>query len=178
MEKMKNKLAYYLNLNYPIEIKRIPDSEGGGYTATIPQLGKYAFVGDGESIEEAIQNLEEIKAYLFEKYLDEGIPIPEPLDEEEKNYSGKFVLRVPSELHRFLAQEAKRNGTTLNQYCVYLLTRKSYLKGIQDELAEVREEIKDVFTWLKKIEYKIEPDKGKYSYPQMTINTFEYNQSA
>ncbi len=177
MKQRKNNLNYYLNLNYPIEIKRIPDEEGGGYTATIPQLGKYAFVGDGESIEEAIQNLEEIKSYLFKKYLEEGIPIPEPRNDEEKNYSGRFVLRVPSELHRFLAQEAKRNGTTLNQYCVYLLTRKSYLKGIQDELAEVREEIKDVFMWLRKIEYKIEPEKGKYSYPPMTIKS-EYNQSA
>ncbi len=175
---MKTKLNYYLQLNYPIEIKKIPEEQGGGYSASIPQLGRYAFIGDGDTIQEAVENLQEVKKYLFEKYLEEGIPIPEPFEEDDKNYSGKFLLRVPAELHRFLATEAKRNNTTLNQYCVYLLTRKSYLKGIQDEIAEVREEIKDVYTWLRKIDYKIEPDNKKFTSPKMTFNKYDYDRSA
>ncbi len=128
---MKKNLAYYMNLNYPIEIIKIKEEEGGGFQASIPLLGKYAFLGDGETIEEAIMNLTEIKKYLFEKYLEQNIPIPEPGEDEEKGYSGKFVLRIPSELHRYLSLEAKKNKTTLNQYCLYLLTKTSLLNSLQ-----------------------------------------------
>lgn len=167
---MKKNLKYYLNINYPMEIQKIKEEEGGGYSATIPQLGKYAFMGDGDTIEEAIESLNEIKKYLFEKYLKEGIPIPEPQEEEEKNYSGKFLLRVPVELHRFLALEAKRNETTLNQYCTYILTRKSFLKNIQDELEEVKNDIKNVFTWIKETKYNMDTGgSSSYKYPKMEI---------
>lgn len=175
---MKKNLKYYMELPYTVEVKPIPASEGGGYTASIPQLGKYAFVGDGETINEAIENLNEIKAYLFEKYLDEGIPIPEPEEEEEKEYSGKFLLRIPTELHRFLALEAKKNDTTLNQYCLYLLTRKSFLKTIQDDLQEVKSEVINVFSCLKDIDYKIEHSTSKYEYPQNGMKIYEYDKSA
>jgi len=75
---MKKDLRYFLDINYPIEINEIPKNEGGGVTASIPVLGKYAFRGDGETIDEAIENLNNIKEYLFKKYLDQNIPIPEP----------------------------------------------------------------------------------------------------
>ncbi len=175
---MKTKtLQYYLDLNYPIEIRKIPEEEGGGYSASIPFLGKYAFVGDGETIDEALTSLENIKSYLFEKYLQEGIPIPEPPEEEEKGYSGKFVLRVPKELHRFLAIEAKKNGTTLNQYCLYLLTRKAFLKGIQDDIKDVKEEITRVFSCIKNIDYKIEHARS-FAYPKMKIWDKDYDKAA
>ena len=120
---MEKNLEYYLTLNYPIEIIKIKEEEGGGFQASIPLLGKYAFLGDGETIEEAIVNLAETQKYLFQKYLEQSIPIPEPGEEEEKEYSGKFVLRIPAELHRYLSFEAQKNKTTLNQYCLYLLTK-------------------------------------------------------
>ncbi|GAK54128.1 toxin-antitoxin system, antitoxin component, HicB family [Candidatus Moduliflexus flocculans] len=73
---MEKNLDFYLNISYPIEIEKIAPDEGGGILASIPMLGKHAFLGDGETIEEALANLEEIKTYLFQKYLNQGIPIP------------------------------------------------------------------------------------------------------
>jgi predicted HicB family RNase H-like nuclease len=35
--------------------------------------------------------------------------------------SGKFVVRVPADLHTQLAVEAARQGVSLNQLCVALL---------------------------------------------------------
>jgi len=167
---MKKDLKYYLNLNYPIEVVKIKEEDGGGYQASIPMLGRFAFVGDGDSIEEALNNLEKVKKILFKKYIDQNIPIPEPEIEEEKKYSGRFVLRLPTELHRFLALEAKKNKTTLNQYCTYLLTRKSYLHNIQEELISLSEEIRDVFTRIKEIHYKIDHPKQSSS----TINIEDF----
>lgn len=48
------------------------------------------------------------------------------LDEFKKSheeYSGKVSLRVPKELHRELAEAAKRNGVSLNQYALYKLAK-------------------------------------------------------
>ena len=75
---MKKDLNYYLNLRYKIELNPIPEDKGGGYEATIPQLGRYAFVGRGKTPEEALAQLEKIKKDYFDDYLKEGIEIPEP----------------------------------------------------------------------------------------------------
>ncbi len=40
--------------------------------------------------------------------------IPEPLS--SKNFSGKFVVRVPAELHRELTIEAQESHVSLNRY--------------------------------------------------------------
>lgn len=43
-----------------------------------------------------------------------GERIPEPI--AEKNYSGKFQVRIPPELHRRLAIEAAEEKVSLNRY--------------------------------------------------------------
>lgn len=41
----------------------------------------------------------------------------------QREYSGKLMLRIPKELHKELAEAAKRNGVSLNQYAVYKLAK-------------------------------------------------------
>jgi hypothetical protein len=50
-----------------------------------------------------------------------GEPVPEPLS--ERTYSGKFVVRVPSELHRRLAVEAAEQHVSLNRLVSERLAR-------------------------------------------------------
>jgi len=64
---MKKDLNYYLKLPYMMEISVIPKEKGGGFEAAIPELGRYAFVGQGDTIEDAIQDLEETKKENFKK---------------------------------------------------------------------------------------------------------------
>ena len=85
-------------------------------------LGEFAFVGDGDTIEEAINNLNEVKGVLFEEYIEKGLVIKEP-EKEEPEFSGKFLVRVPKKLHRDLVYQAKENDISLNQFIVYLLTK-------------------------------------------------------
>lgn len=47
--------------------------------------------------------------------------IPEPLS--SKKFSGKFVVRVPADLHRELALEAQENKISLNRYVSNKLAR-------------------------------------------------------
>ena len=48
-----------------------------------------------------------------------GESIPEPIS--EKNYSGKFQVRITPELHRRLAIEAAEENVSLNRYVSYKL---------------------------------------------------------
>jgi len=115
-------LTYYLGLNYKIEIEAIPEKEGGGYVARLAQFGKFGIIGDGENIHEALADLENAKRARFERYLKEGTSIPEP--EQEEDYSGRFVVRLPKYLHKELVISAKQNGTSLNQLVCTLLASR------------------------------------------------------
>ena len=50
---------------------------------------------------------------------------PETLE----HYSGQFKLRIPKSLHRSLAERAKAEGTSMNQYCLYLLSQGNAFPG-------------------------------------------------
>jgi predicted HicB family RNase H-like nuclease len=152
----KQKLDYYLNLNYPVEYLRIPEEEGGGYCAYIRQLGKAAFLGDGETIEEAIADLQVVKEFLFQDYLEKGIDIPEPVEEEMKSYSGRFVLRIPADLHRELAEQAERTNTTLNQYCLMLLSQRMTRLSMSGEMELLCQRMKDMVLSMQSMQYLIE----------------------
>ena len=90
-------------LDYPVEIRAIPVELGGGYSACIPCLGRWTFFADGETPEEALANLDKVKAVLFEDMKEHGkeIPAPPPLPEDQvEEYSGKILLRLPKDLHK------------------------------------------------------------------------------
>ena len=117
---MKKDLNYYLNLPYKMEITVIPKEKGGGFEAAIPDLGRYAFVGQGDTIEDAIKDLEETKRENFKNLLMKKVDIPEP-DSSTREYRGEFLIRMPKFLHKELAEAAQENGISLNQYMNYLL---------------------------------------------------------
>ena len=72
-------------------------------------------------IEKAVANASDARREWIEAALEEGIKINEPDNLED--YSGQFKLRLPRSLHRLLAEHSKREGISMNQYCVYLLSR-------------------------------------------------------
>ncbi|PWI46403.1 toxin-antitoxin system HicB family antitoxin [Candidatus Heimdallarchaeota archaeon B3_Heim] len=139
---MNKDLNYYLSLRYKIEINPLPEEDGGGFEACIPQLGKWAFLGAGKTIIEALEHLEEVKRDFFEDYLKKGIEIPEPEIEEEA-YSGRILLRIPPRLHMQLTKAARKDSTSLNQYIRSLLERKVDIniltENIINEILKYRE---------------------------------------
>jgi predicted HicB family RNase H-like nuclease len=136
----KKNLDYYMKLPYTIEVIPIPESQGGGYTARLPQIGRFAITGDGETPEEAINSLEIAKRERFAEYLEKGIEIPEP-EEEKEEYSGRFIVRLPKILHRMLVADAKENQISLNQYINYLLTSNYHLDRQEKQFETIIGEI-------------------------------------
>lgn len=113
---MEKTLDYYKNLPYTIELRQDPEE---GWFARVKEL--QGCMSQGDTAEEAIAMIREAMELWLEVALEEGLPIPEPRSEED--YSGKFVVRVPRSLHRELAERAKREGVSLNQYINVALAR-------------------------------------------------------
>lgn len=61
-----------------------------------------------------------------------------------KGYSGRFVLRVPSKLHRQVADIAQAHGLSLNQTCLELINKGLSIKSEGDELQAPLDKIVEV----------------------------------
>ena len=110
-------LNEYMKMPYRMEI--VEDEEEGGFVVSYPDLpGCITCV---ETIESAVQNALDAKRTWIEAALEERIEIYEP--DSLENYSGQFKLRIPRSLHRSLAEHSQKEGISMNQYCIYLLTK-------------------------------------------------------
>lgn len=63
--------------------------------------------------EKALAGLRRLVAEVVADMQATGEPIPAPLS--EKKYSGRFMVRVPSLVHRALATEAAEQGVSINR---------------------------------------------------------------
>ncbi len=112
----------YMTMPYRMEI--VEDTAEGGFVVSYPDLP--GCITSGETLESAAQNaLDAKKAWLIAA-MEEGIEIHEPDNLEE--YSGQFKLRIPRSLHRLLAEHSQKEGISMNQYCVYLLSRNDAVR--------------------------------------------------
>ena len=110
-------LEEYMRLPYRMEI--IPDSIEGGFAVRFPELPGCLTCAD--TMEEAVRNAEDCKREWLAAAIEDRTPIPEPMTDED--YSGQFKLRIPKSLHKSLAEHSKAEGISMNQYCLYLLTK-------------------------------------------------------
>lgn len=73
-------------------------------------------VGQGETSESAILELEENEKEWLNTAHDFGIPIPPITYRKEKSYSGKLALRMSPYVHEKAAETARELGISLNQF--------------------------------------------------------------
>jgi predicted HicB family RNase H-like nuclease len=169
----KKGINYYMKLKYKIEVVPIPEEDGGGYEARIPQLGKAAFIGYGETVEEALAHLEVVKRDLFESYLKDGVPIPEP-EKEEGRYSGRILLRVPIYLHKELSELARKEDISLNQLLNHLIERGLAYIHYKKRFVEVSQEVIQTLNQWYKPSFEIDQkDIPRINYD--LLNTKDFN---
>lgn len=114
---MAKNLDYYMDLSYRVEI--VEDKEDGGFALHCPELP--GCMTCAATVEERLKLLEDAKRSWLSICLEDGTPIPEPSRLED--YSGQFKLRLPRSLHKCLAEKSGEEGVSMNQYCVYLLSK-------------------------------------------------------
>lgn len=105
------KLPYRVILTYDC------DEDGNdGWVAEVAELP--GCLSQGATPEEAAAKIRDAMLGWISVGLEDGHPIPEPGDD---GYSGKFVLRLPSSLHRDVARAADDEGVSLNQFAAGVL---------------------------------------------------------
>lgn len=102
-----NDIEDLMNKNYRVVLQYDPD---GYWIAEHPELP--GCKADGETQQEALFSLDISRKLWIESRLATGLEVPEP--QEEPEYSGRFLLRIPKSLHRELANEAEAEGVSLN----------------------------------------------------------------
>ena len=112
----EKEIEKFLKINHKIEIK----FEDDAFFASIPDLpGCFT---QADSIAETYEMILDAKRGWIEAALEDGQQIPLPSDEKE--FSGKLSLRIPSTLHKNLAELAKKEGVSLNQLILSFISQE------------------------------------------------------
>jgi predicted HicB family RNase H-like nuclease len=84
------------------------DGQCVGLCAEFPSLSWL-----GATPEKALRGIRRVMAQVVKDMRSHGESVPEPIS--RRRYSGKFVVRVPPEVHRKLALEAAEEDISLNR---------------------------------------------------------------
>ena len=92
------------------------DEEHVGLCAEFPSLSWLA--GTPEA---ALKGIRKVVAGVVADMKKNKEPVPEPI--ASRNYSGRFLVRVPPDTHRRLATQAAESGVSLNRLASAKLSR-------------------------------------------------------
>jgi len=92
------------------------DSEYVGLCAEFPSLSWLA-----RSPEAALRGIRRVVADVVADMKKRREPVPQPV--ASRRYSGRFLVRVPPDIHRRLAAEAAEAGVSLNRLASAKLTQ-------------------------------------------------------
>jgi predicted HicB family RNase H-like nuclease len=84
------------------------DNEYVGLCAEFPSLSWL-----GKAPEAALRGIRKVVREVIEDMEKEGETVPDPIS--LKRYSGRFVVRIPPQVHKKLAIEAAESGVSLNR---------------------------------------------------------------
>ncbi len=94
------------------------DAEYVGLCAEFPSLSWL-----DKSQDKAFKGIRKLVQDTIDDLKAQSEPVPEPIS--TRKFSGKFVVRVPSELHRKLVLEARESHVSLNRYVSNKLASRS-----------------------------------------------------
>ncbi|HLI80123.1 MAG TPA: type II toxin-antitoxin system HicB family antitoxin [Candidatus Binataceae bacterium] len=104
------------------------DPESDAWIVRFPELP--GCLAHGASPREALAEGEEAKALWLATALENGSDIPEA--HPDTTHSGKLVLRLPRSLHAAAADGAEREGASLNNYLVHLISEGVQRSGMKN----------------------------------------------
>ena len=105
-------------------------NETGGYLAEVLELP--GCISEGETPDEAIENLEDAMRGWLQVALEDGQRIPEPLEAGE--YNGRILLRVPRSVHARCVRLAEADGVSLNQWLLEAIGERLGAEGFARRL--------------------------------------------
>jgi predicted HicB family RNase H-like nuclease len=106
-----------INDQYAYRVAWVEDDQE--YVATCAEFPSLSWLD--ATPEKALAGLRKVVADCVIDLQESGEQVPEPLS--AKSFSGRFVVRVPPQLHRHLATEAAESGVSLNRLVSHKLSR-------------------------------------------------------
>ena len=107
-------------------------AEEGGYVVEVLEVP--GAISQGETADEAVEMVNDALGLIIAVMLEDGEKIPEPVGFNE--YSGRFNLRVSSDVHREAARRAQIEGVSLNQWVGQAVVARLAGKSLADEVVE------------------------------------------
>src|SRR6476620_10840632 len=108
---IKKDLKYYLELNWTYTIET---SKHKGKKFFIIRVNELPGVcTDAPTIEKGMKEIQDVIAATIELYMEQGDPIPEPINREE--FKGNISYRTSSDRHYLLEKLAKEKDISMNK---------------------------------------------------------------
>ena len=133
-------------MKYPYTVYRTKVEDHTFWAAESPVLP--GCVAQGETIEEALAQLEVNEREWLETAKEYGFDIPEIPVEELEIYSGKFTVRVAPNVHKQTAELAKKQGISLNQYVNDAIVTQNAALTTSKQLMPYVEDMVEQIQWL------------------------------
>lgn len=108
---IKKNLKYYLGLNWSYTIEQDTHKGKKFYIIRVNELP--GVCTDATTIEKGMQNIQDAIVATIELYLEQGEPIPEPINKDV--FKGNIAYRTTSERHYFLAKLAQQKQVSMNK---------------------------------------------------------------
>lgn len=125
-------------LDYPVRIEY--DDEDGLFVADFVDLPGCS--ATGSTVPEAYERAQEAKVEWLRVTLEQGLPVPMP--SKTRGYGGRILVRLPVSLHAILADRARINGVSLNQYLVHLLSAGAMGDQVTSKLEAVTGRLRNI----------------------------------
>ena len=106
----------YMTRPYRIELT----PADGEWVVSMPELP--GCLSQGDTIEEALAMIRDAQRAWISARLEDSLSVPLPA-EDEHSYTGRFIVRVPKDLHRSLVHAAAAEGVSLNLYVATVLAQ-------------------------------------------------------
>lgn len=107
----KKDLKYYLGLNWSYTIEQDSYKKKKFYIIRVNELP--GVCTDAKTVEEGMHDIQDAIMATIELYLEQGDPIPEPINKEE--FKGNIAYRTTSERHYHLAKLAQQKHISMNK---------------------------------------------------------------
>lgn len=122
---MHKDIEYYMSLRYPIEVQELELEAHMRYFVCIPQLGSSAVNGIGNTVDEAIKCMNDVKRDIFESLMEHDVPIPEPETDDFRNRT--LRITIPKDVFYDIVTSSIKSNIHLNDLIVSVL--KKYFKS-------------------------------------------------
>jgi len=126
-------MAVLLSRKYPTEVYFIEEEGGEGYYfACLPDFGSSTCSATGDSAEEALSRLSEVREAVIRHLVESGSPVPEPSRAPfECVELQQMPIRIPKDMHDQIKRAAKQSGLSLNAYVQRVLAEHLVLRTVE-----------------------------------------------